>query len=364
MYAVLRADKEAVALLLANKADVNAASNDGSTPLHLAVAYNHPELVEMLLANKADPNARNNSGDSPLDMAKRAPAQPGQPGGYPGSPPLSYQWTAPGAPGIPQPSSPSSFATRLAQIQNKSTPTNPEADSPPPNIADLLRQHGAADELPDFSVIRVMRKGMGPWMVFKRDTNSFNRFSLLETIASAAHLSLQFPAFTQIKIHRPDPAKPGAQKEIAVNPTITPNTFDCAKDLTLEYGDVVEIPEREHTLTEPANYLPGGTLWDTIRKCLARKVKFVVRDQTVELPLGGYNGDSYLSSALQRQTVQSILRSSSDFSRVRVKRTDPETKKNLELTTDVQSIWAGKTSRADDLWLRDGDVIEVPDKSG
>jgi hypothetical protein len=117
-------------------------------------------------------------------------------------------------------------------------------------------------------------------------------------------------------------------------------------------------------LTEPANYLPSGTLWDTIRKCLARSVKFVVRDQTVELPLGGYNSDSYLSGALQRSSIQNILRSSSDFSRVRVKRTDPETKKVTELTADVQSIWAGKTPRTDDLWLRDGDVIEVPDKSG
>jgi hypothetical protein len=327
------------------------------------VAYNHPDLVELLLANKADPNARNNSGETPLDLAKRAASQPGQPGGYPGSPPLSYQWTTPGMPGIPQPSSSASFATRLAQIQNKPTPANPEADSPPPSIADLLRQHGAADELPDFSVIRVMRKGMGPWLVFKRDTNSLNRFSLLETLAGAAHLNLQFPAFTQIKIHRPDPAKPGAQKELAVNPTITPTAFDCAKDLPLEFGDVVEIPEREHALTEAANYLPSGALWDTIRKCLTRNVKFAVRDQTVVISLGGYNSDSYLSSALQRQEVQNILRSSSDFSHVHIKRTDPETKKVSEFTADVQAIWAGKTSRGDDLWLRDGDVIEVPDKT-
>ena len=58
-----------------------------------------------------------------------------------------------------------------------------------------------------------------------------------------------------------------------------------------------------------------------------------------------------------------ILRSSSDFSRVHVKRTDPETQKSREFTVDVQSIWFNKTPRTDDLWLRDGDVIEVPDKA-
>jgi ankyrin repeat protein len=355
MYAVLRADKDSAALLLAHKADVNAASKDGTTSLHLAAYYNHPDLVELLLANKADPNARNNSGQTPLDLAKSATLQPGQPGFYPGRP-------------LP---SPSSFANRLAAIPGQSytvavtpgTPTNPEAESSQLSIADILRQHGAADDLPDFSVIRFMRKGMGPWVVLKRDTNSLNRFSLLETLATAARLNLQFPSFTQIRIHRPDPAKPGAQKEIPANPTLTPNTFDCAKDMPLEFGDVVEIPEREHTLSEASNYLFSGAQLDSLLKCLARKVKFIVRDQTVELPLSGSDSNTYLSPALQRPSVQNILRSSSDFSHIHIKRTDPESRKVTELTVNVQSIWNGKSPQSDDLWLRDGDIIEVPEKS-
>src|SRR5436190_1800991 len=81
--------------------------------------------------------------------------------------------------------------------------------------------------------------------------------------------NLSYPDFTRIKIHRPEPAKPGAQKEIPVNSiTAGTNTFDCAKDMWLEFGDVVEIPERDHTLTEDFNYL---NVWPraSLMKCLA-----------------------------------------------------------------------------------------------
>ncbi len=43
-------------LLLANKADVNAADNDGDTPLHQAAELGHKDVVALLLANKADVN--------------------------------------------------------------------------------------------------------------------------------------------------------------------------------------------------------------------------------------------------------------------------------------------------------------------
>lgn len=55
-------------------------------------------------------------------------------------------------------------------------------------------------------------------------------------------------------------------------------------------------------------------------------------------------------------SVKSILRSSSDLSRLELKRIDPVTKKSLK-------VWVEPKSGPDDLWLRDGDVIEVPDKS-
>ena len=52
-----------------------------------------------------------------------------------------------------------------------------------------------------------------------------------------------------------------------------------------------------------------------------------------------------------------VLRSSSDVTRVKVKRRDPQTGQPLELMFNLE-----KSNPATDLWLRDGDMIEVPDK--
>jgi hypothetical protein len=51
-----------------------------------------------------------------------------------------------------------------------------------------------------------------------------------------------------------------------------------------------------------------------------------------------------------------LVRVSSDLSRVKVTRIDPETKKKQEWTIDCTN-----PSEAD-LWLRDGDVIDVPER--
>jgi hypothetical protein len=74
------------------------------------------------------------------------------------------------------------------------------------------------------------------------------------------------------------------------------------------------------------------------------------------------SSDFYLSLVLNSPPVQKILRSSSDFSRIRVKRTDPDTHKAKEFQMDERLFWEGKAPLADDLWLRAGDIIEVPDK--
>ena len=55
--------------------------------------------------------------------------------------------------------------------------------------------------------------------------------------------------------------------------------------------------------------------------------------------------------------MQKILRSSSDLSRLKVKRTDPKAAKPREILIDTQ-----KSKGVDGFWLREGDVIEVPDK--
>jgi ankyrin repeat protein len=55
--------------LIQHGADVNARSNPGYTPLHLAVTNLCVETVKLLLENGADPKIRDDSGKTALDWA-------------------------------------------------------------------------------------------------------------------------------------------------------------------------------------------------------------------------------------------------------------------------------------------------------
>ena len=61
--------KEVVELLLVNKADVNAKTDNGYTPLHVATLVGNKEVVELLLVNKADVNVKTDNGYTPLHTA-------------------------------------------------------------------------------------------------------------------------------------------------------------------------------------------------------------------------------------------------------------------------------------------------------
>jgi ankyrin repeat protein len=62
--------KDVVELLLANQADVNTKDTGfGNTPLHRAALDGHVDVAEVLLANKTDVNAKNKQGETPLQVA-------------------------------------------------------------------------------------------------------------------------------------------------------------------------------------------------------------------------------------------------------------------------------------------------------
>jgi ankyrin repeat protein len=356
--AVFRGDHESIKLLLASGANVNARwSWDGATVLHLAVQSGNREIVELLLANKADVNTRNNDGLTPLDL-----------------------------------------------IKNKLLPgAAPSDQTNASGIAALLRQHGALDNLPHWDQISLNRPAMNfSATVFQKGTNNWNRFTLLETILNyyesqkmysvpvgnntwngyPANAMMPFPDLTRVIIVRHTHGTAN-ETRIKVNLLNDTNGIDCSKDVTLEFGDVVEMPEREHALGDASVGLTDSQR-AAMANCLKGSAQLVVRDQKVKILLYPNPGYSFIGAVLNGPEAKKVLLSSSDLSHVKVTRRDPATGKKREwvinCTPSPEAVPASRSfsqrlqaiterSRSDgqfgaapDLWLRDGDVIEVPEK--
>jgi ankyrin repeat protein len=324
------------------KADVRDAQ--GNTALHWAASPGKPladrKVFELLLNHQADPNVRNNDDATPLNLVNRS------------------------------------------------------GDKNAVEIADLLRQHGALDNLPNWDRIEVTpASAHSPATVFRKGTNDWNRFTLLETILNyyvtgheyrypgmphGAMLpnggrqpdgtpfqgavwtpkqpanSMPFPDLTRVVIVRPSHASTNATR-ITVNLLNSTNGVDCSKDVPLEFGDMVEIPERDHSLGDAPVRLTGSQV-DSIVNYLKGNVQLVVRDQKAEVPLDPVGNASTIGAVLGQTAAQQLILASSDLSRVKVTRHDPKTGEKHEWILDCSN------SQSPDLWLHDGDVIEVPEK--
>src|ERR1051326_3417463 len=165
--------------------------------------------------------------------------------------------------------------------------------------------------------------------IFSKDANAANRFTLFEVLEShyaraansgtfSDHLNailiapnydpLRFPDLTRIRIHRAPASKPKERQELTVNLLGANHSIDCGKDVLLEFGDLIEIPEREHTLAEPEVGLTDSQRGD-LAKCTDRRVRFVVRGEAAEITV--HVSRAYLSPVLNDPQVRTILRSSS-----------------------------------------------------
>ena len=137
----------------------------------------------------------------------------------------------------------------------------------------------------------------------------------------------------------------------------------CENDLPLEFGDIIEIQEREYRLDEQRVGLTGDE-GGACYKCTVRNVSVVVKGETTTLKLGPNSFGAYLAATMKQPNVRQILRSSSDLSRLRIRRlADPATGQPArEWTVDLETFQRSGATHWEDLWLRDGDVIEVPDR--
>ena len=365
--AVENNQREFAEWLLARQADPNAKDNDGQTPLHYASNNGKRELAELLLAHNADPNQRDNSGHTPLDLAKSA-AQPPRPGmAMPGSPPPIFD-----------------------PLRAARGPV-PEQESKPQAMADLLRQHGASDDLPRVDCIEVRRPLVNySSIVFTKGTNNWNQFSLLELIAvhygfltgwpngesrqsgqPGVAPGLRFPDFAHLRLRRPS-ADLKSWEEKTVDLTASLKSTNCAADVHLAWGDVIEIPESDHPLDQS---WAGFSMADfaTLKECLTRQVEIVIKGQSTNItlppdtrfvqatpfpisPLSLVNKASFWIKPVLRDS--GLLLASSDLSRVKVTRRDPAKGQTREWVVDCSFA-----SPAPDFWLRDSDKIEVPEKT-
>ncbi len=376
--------------------------------LHFAVQLRNRQLVELLLEHKANVVAIDASGKTPLDYAG-ARTTP------------STQVTSQPNRGIPV-RNPGALGG--GALPSASPAPEPSSD----DIATLLRKAGGKDDLHRLTSIRIGRKD-SYYPVFSQKTNELNRYSLFELIGSfyrdqasagsnsgaalgsfpQPNSSLPFPDFSGVVIRR---LAPDGETPLRIDVEAAFQLGDCSKNMGLEWGDIVEIPEADHRLNAMWTRLPDRAI-DTLKKCLARNVQIVIKGQTnaATLNLIGESSETGFQARLQQivsrpvplpstpaspgtpgsdvanapgpvptpkpdPTVpgkpplkigsfrlkdvlynSNLLLTSSDLTRVKVTRIDPasETKKEMILNLE-------QTDTQADLWLRDGDIIDVPER--
>ena len=326
-------------------ADPDLTDQGGKTPLSKAASYGDLNSVQQLLDHHADPNKPDNQGLPPLAHAG----------------------------------------------------DNVE-------IKAALLKAGANEDFQRQARIFIAQKGTGSIgrEIFRKGTNSVNHFTLLEVMAEACkngRTPIEFPDFAHVVINR---LKAGGGKEdIAVNLEDILSSGDSSKDVPLEWGDVVQIPQLDHLLNESPGWLPDKDR-DGLIKCLQRHVQIVVKGQTTKLTLvppidllhrtlPGLPGAGIAQEVPVEKTLDTfslnevvhqanVLLLSSDLTRVKVTRHGQEMQYNLvppppennnpNRPPGVQIAMpppGGVRTHptppdSADLWLRDGDLIEIPER--
>jgi ankyrin repeat protein len=362
--AVYKRNKDMINLLLDYGANINAMNWERNTPIGMALKYLNSRETILWQDNASTPPPPPVSA-RPISMA------PGQAG--PSLPAIS-----------PPPVAYASFTVRPQDYKE---------------IVELLRKRGADETAERYNYITVSRPTLGAdYPVHFRGTNAYNRFSLIDLVSKE---SIYFADLTRISINRL--TTNGATKVFKVNLEEIINAEDRGQDVLLEWGDIVEVAVKDHLVDEKWLNYPNEIL-EKLGRWQIRRVDCIIKGQTnkvwlsprlhptqtssliesigkqfanigvtnistisenpkvIRLELRGAQGATTLPIVRNYQLNWAlrnagILLASSDLTRVTVKRIDPITKQPLEMVFDIN-----EARPETDLWLRDGDMIIVPDK--
>jgi ankyrin repeat protein len=359
MCGQIPADK--LEILLSHGANPDLQDTNGNAALHHIVRAGCADCVKVLLEHKANPNIQNNLGNTPLDIAKSGL------GGM-----ISDSMLTP---------DPSGGRGTVGVNQEQ-------------EIVDLLTKAGGLADLPKRDRIEATRASYSSVPVFYKGSHDWNRYSLLELVAREYGLlsisksgqwitgrrdseavlwrdygGYAFPDFGKVVIYR-RARNSTKQTATPVNLEDILKTGDCSRDVWLEWGDVVEIPEADHPVDQRWEGLTESTV-NALSKCVARQVTLKIKGESETLKLAPqltipYGGSPFpdfrLTSAsfMLRSVLDNskLIRVSSDLAHVKVTRQDRVTKKTTEWTVDCTN------PEQADLWVRHGDTIEVPEKTG
>jgi hypothetical protein len=250
----------------------------------------------------------------------------------------------------------------------------------------LLRKYGASPDLPRLDRIGIRRASSSyAWEVFTKGTNDWNQFSLFELIAVQYNFlgsspggqtlrdfptariiqNLPFPDFARLRIRKPArDLKTWQERTVDLGNAL--DTTNCAADLRLEWGDTIEIPEADHPLSQAWTAISDVDFW-ALSKCLERQVKIIVKGRAAKVTLAPESTELRLPRAAEasmstfwlKPALKSsgLLLTSSDLSHVKVTRKVPANGKPHDWVFDCSDSAAPPA-----FWLRDGDVIEVPER--
>ncbi|HYG22929.1 MAG TPA: ankyrin repeat domain-containing protein [Verrucomicrobiae bacterium] len=362
--AMARKESSLVLLMLKHKADPNTLSLRGQPIIRQAIAERMTDVALALLEAGADPQREDGT---VLMFAIAARMQPVVEELIKRGVPINrrFQWNL----GTESP-------LGLAISLKKGEPALADQYAA---IADLLRQQGALENPPDFTRITIQRNGAGLKTVFWRGTNDWNHFTLLDAILvnySHPMSPPTFPDFADLTIIRQLPGT--SETRQTLNILRADGTIDCEKNVPLEWGDVIEIPEREHTLDERWTGLPQDQV-QSLHNCVKGTVELRFRDKQVFIAVYPFES-SRLCNVLESAQAKAILLSSSDLSRVKITRTaENGTRKVWTISCIAKSpsqalppqphmgggsrlVLNGSVPPPDELHLRDGDIIEVPER--